>query len=148
MSKLPIPPQVIAETLDGVCVCYFKHSEHDQDAPPHYYVSVPINDDTCILLCIITSQIEKKLWFYRRTNEKAIDSLVKVTSDDLEFLTKESVVECNMAELIVKKHFDKRVNPKGPLDVITRELPDDVQARIIKGIKDSPIVKKHIKNML
>lgn len=148
MTKLPIPPEVIAETLSDFCICYFKHNKHDSQAQPHYYVSVPISDDTCILICIITSQIENKLWFYRHTKEKAIDSLVKVTPDNMKFLSKESVVECNNAELIIKKHFGKYVHPKVPLKIITREVPEEIKAKIIKAIKDSPIVKPYIKKLL
>lgn len=36
-------------------VLYFKNKSYEQEAPSHYYISVPIKDDSCLLLCIITS---------------------------------------------------------------------------------------------
>lgn len=142
------PPDYIAKTLSGFCICYFKNTKHDTEAPPHYHITIPINDDTGLLLCIITSQIENRVRYYRKTNKAAIQSLVSVNKGDLSFLKKESVIECNHPILIRKNEFSRIVDPDHKFKVISRNIPSNIKKEIIKAIKSSPIVKPFTKKLI
>jgi hypothetical protein len=148
LTRIEFPPEYIAKQLNGFCVCHFKHKEHSDNAPPHFYVTVPVSSESSLLLCIITSQIEKKLSYYSKINKDCIDSLVRITSDDMDFLSKNSIIECNSPMLILRNHLGKVIAIKTPLDIITRDIPKSVQKKIIDAIKRSPLVKPHIKNLL
>ena len=145
---MDVPLSLVAKSLKGFCVCYFKNLSYDEKAPPHYFVTVPINDELSLLVCVITSQIENKLWFYHKTNEKAIQSLVRVDKNSLPFLKKESVIECNLPLLISRHEFTKIVDPKYKFKVVARDIPSEIKKNIIKAINNSPIVKPFIKKML
>lgn len=145
---MDFPPDYIARTLSGFCVCYFKNTTHDPEAPPHYHITVPISDDSSLLLCIITSQIENKAWFYHGTNEKAISSLVRVDKRSLSFLKKESLIECNLPILIHKNQINKIVDPDHKFKIISRDIPEDIKEKIVQAIKASPIVKPFIKQLI
>lgn len=147
---MDLPIDFIIKTFTDFCVCYFKDIRHDSSAPPHYYITVPVSDDSFILFCIITSQVENKLWYYKKKNEKALESLVRIDPNHLPFLTKISVIDCNMAELISRDEIvdiiDSKLDP--PIKVITRNIPDELKDKIISAIKNSPIVKPIIKKMI
>ncbi len=146
---IDIPPNLIAETLSGFCVLYFKNLKHSSEAPPHYHISVPINDDSSLLLCYITGEIENRLWYYRKANkEDAISCLVRVDKSILSFLKHESIVECNQPVFVSKQEFDKIIDPNIKLDIKTRDIPKELKREIVKAIKNSPVVKPFIKKLI
>lgn len=145
---MEFPPDFVAKTLAGFCVCYFKNTTHDPEAPPHYHITVPISDDSSLLLCIITSQIENKVWYYHKTKEAAESSLVLVDKGDLPFLKKASVIDCNQPQLIYKNMFGKLIDPDHKFDVVSRSVPHEIKEKIVKAIKASPIVKPFIKKLI
>ncbi len=145
---MDIPPDFVAKTLAGFCVCYFKNTTHDPDAPPHYHITVPISDDSSLLLCIITSQIENKAWYYHKTKEAAASSLVLVDKSDLPFLKKASVIDCNQPMLIYKNKFGKIIDPDNKFEVVSRNIPEEIKEKIVQAIKVSPVVKPFIKKLL
>ena len=117
---------------------YFKNLRHAPDAPPHYHITVPINDDSSLLLCYITSEIENKLWYYRRSNkEDAISCIVHVDKTTLSFLKHKSIIECNQPLLVSKQEFDKIIDPNIKLVVKTRDIPEELKRKIVKATKDS-----------
>lgn len=145
---MDVPLSLIAKSLSGFCVCNFKDVNHDPKAPAHYYVSVPINDDLNLLLCVITSQINNRVRYYHRTNDKAISSLVRVDKNELPFLDKVSVIECNQPVLIRKNEIYKIVDPKHNFKIVCRDIPQDIKKQVIDAIANSPLVKPFIKKML
>lgn len=145
---MDISPDYIAKTLSGFCVCYFKNTTHAPEAPPHYHLTVPISDDSSLLLCLITSQIENKAWYYHKTNEAAGSCLVLVDKGDLPFLKKASVIDCNQPILIHKNKFGKIIDPDHRFEVVSRNIPKEIKEKIIMAIKDSPIVKPFIKKLI
>ena len=73
-------------------VLYFEESCFDK---PHYYIILPTRDkNEIIILSMITSQINKKLKVYK-DDKVALDSLLYVDGEILDFLTKESLIDCN-----------------------------------------------------
>lgn len=145
---MDIPPDFVAKTLAGFCICYFKNTTHDPEAPPHYHITVPISDDSSLLLCIITSQIENKAWYYHKTNKAAESSLVLVDKGDLHFLKKTSVIDCNQPMLVYKNKFNKLVDSEHDFQVVVRDIPLDLKEKIANAIKASPIVKPFIKKLI
>lgn len=145
---MDIPIDLISKSLTGYCVCRFKNINFAPEAPPHYYVVIPIKDDSNLLLCIITSQIENKVWYYHKKNDKAISCLVRIDTNTFPFLEKESVIECNQPFLIPKNELIKVVDQKHKFSVVTRNIPAEIKKKIVKAINDSPLVKPYIKKML
>ncbi|KAF0144834.1 MAG: hypothetical protein FD156_1405 [Nitrospirae bacterium] len=146
---IDIHPNYVAKTLTGFCVVYFKNRRHAPDVPPHYHITIPVNDDSSLLLGYITDEIENRLWYYRKANkEDAITSLVRVDKNILPFLKHESIIECNQALLVSKQEFDKIVDPKVKLDIKMRDIPKELKEKIIEAIKKSPVVKPFIKKLI
>ena len=62
---------------------------------PHYYIILPTqNKDEVVVLSMITSQIDKKREFYK-DDEASLQNLIYVDENDLSFLIKPSVIDCN-----------------------------------------------------
>lgn len=142
-----LPDEFIINFIKDFCICHFKDTNHVPKAPPHYYVNVPVNDDSSLLLCIITSQIEKRKNYYSR-NEKALKALVYVSDKTLPFLSKESVIDCNGAELYNRIELQRRIDPKHKIQVTERNIPDSLKTQITKAVQDSPLIKRYIKKLL
>lgn len=145
---MDFPPDFVAKTLAGFCVCYFKNTTHDPEAPPHYHITVPISDDSSLLLCIITSQIENRAWHYHRTKEAAESCLVLIDKGTLSFLKKASVIDCNQPMLIQKNKLGKIIDSAHKFEVVSRGIPKEIKEKIVQAIKASPIVKPFIKKLI
>lgn len=142
---MDLPNEVIISSIKSFCVCHFKDVKHNPDAKPHFYVNVPVNESSSLLLCIITSQIENRKNYYSKTNKKALNSLVYVDNMTLSFLSKESVIDCNQPELIGRHELIKMVDPKYGIEMKASQIPLNLQKKIIQAIQNSPVVKKYIK---
>lgn len=145
------PPDAIVHFLSDFCIIKFKHRGYKADSPPHNYISIPVNDDTILLLCIFTSQIENLAVYYSRVNEKALDSLVYLEpSEELQFLTENTFINCNNPELILKKDISKIIDGRYGLEItLTGEkIPQKVKDNVIKALTNSPIVKPFIKKLI
>ncbi len=145
---MELPNELIIKFISDFCVCRFKDTNHAPEAKPHYYVNVPVCDNSSLLLCIITSQIEKKYGYYSRVSQKALKSLINVDNKSLPILSKDSVIDCNNAELFNKTELLKRVDPKFAFKVDERNIPHFLKLKIIEAIKNSPQIKPYIKKML
>jgi hypothetical protein len=135
----------------GFAICHFKDKKHSEEAPPHYYVSVPVSEKIALLLCIVTSKSEKIKNFYRKTNNHAaIVSLVPAPPGTFDFLrSPETVIECNKAELFTVDDLKKRADSRGfQFKANDGQIPDDLKGRIIQAIRLSPIVSPYIKSIL
>lgn len=141
----------ILDALKNFSIIHFKDNKLPATTSPHYYLNVPVDDDSSILLCIITSQIDGQKNYYKRVgNTKAIDSLVIVDGKKVSCLTKECCIECNQAELINLKTFESRINTTIGLRLVATQesIPDNIKDRTIQAIKNSPRVKKFIQDLI
>jgi len=149
---MELPTDVIIESITKFSVIYFKDKRHDPNAPAHNYITVPVKDDSCLLLCIITSQISKREEYYgiKVANKKALSSLVYVDSNDLPILTKRSVIDCNQAEFIRKKDLIEKIIDDSTIETKLKvsNIPDKLKKEIIEAINNSPFVKPYIKEMI
>jgi hypothetical protein len=146
---MDLPLNLIAESIVESCICLFRNIKHTEADFPHYHIVIPSKENDCLVLCHITKQIEKRMWYYRRIGKtEAIDCLVKIDSTTFDFLTTASVIECNQAEITHKKAFASIVHPSHSCQVITRNIPVELEEKIRQAILQSPLVKPFIKNAL
>lgn len=127
-----------------------KDIKHDETAPAHYYIVLPVPGDKGMVICIITSQLDKKISYYERVNKKAIIGLVHADQRDLAFLSpqKRSIIDCNGAELLSKGQLNHRVDASHGIKVVQREVPGDLVAKVKNAVLNSPVVKPNVKNAL
>ena len=144
------PPDVIIEFLSDFCIIKFKNKEYSPESPPHNYINIPINDDTSLLLCIFTSQIEKQATYYNKVNKKALDSLVYLEPNELPFLTDNTFINCNNPDIIPKENIFDIVDEKYGLEITltSEEIPHWLKVKTVEAVLNSPLVKPYIKNMI
>ena len=148
------PPALIKLFIHGLnnkefVICHFKDKEHRSDAPLHYRIFVPINDESYVLLCLITSKVQKRKDYYRG-DESFLRSLVELNKNDLKFLRADSVIDCNRAELMSKGKLFSRISLEDVFEVKCndQEIPEQLKKRIITAINSSPMIKPEIKKLL
>jgi hypothetical protein len=130
---------------------HFKDLKLPPNAPAHFHVTISLGDDQYLLLCIITSQMQKLERIYRFRNQQgAIDSMVPLSSDDFPTLSIGCVVNCNDTELLTRDELARRIDPSISLDFISfnQSFSDVLKNSIINAIDNSPIVKPNIQKIL
>jgi hypothetical protein len=146
--KLAIPPAIQINSITTPCVCHFKDKKHRPEGPPHFYVIIPVNSATDLVLTMITSQIDSKTAYYSGRPD-AFASLVAVGKSDLPFLSVDpSLIDCNSVELVPKVELSKKYDPAHGFEMKMPDVPVELQQRIIAAIQNSPIVKPVIKKLL
>lgn len=143
-----MPPEAIIDSIKYPCICHFKDINFADDVLGHFYAVIPIPNSVNLTICIFTSQIEKRIEYYRRVNTKAIQSLLKLDSSRLTFLSKECVIDCNKAELLPKALFKRRIDPQHGFLIKAVSIESSLLAEIINAIKNSPVVAPAIKKLL
>lgn len=147
---MQIPPKLILNSITDFCVLFFKDKTHLDDAPPHFYLTFPINKNSSLIICIFTSKTRKRRDYYNAVNKKAVDCLITVNNDIFEFLNKEdSVIDCNKAELLSKEELINRINIKGyDCDIKTRKVPGFIKKDVKTAIIRSPLTEKRLKKII
>jgi hypothetical protein len=146
---MDLPLNLLAESIVEPSVCLFRNVNHTEAKFPHYHIVIPSKENDFLVLCHITKQVENRVWYYRRIGKtEAINCLVKVDGSVFDFLTTESVIECNQAEITHKKAFASIVHPLQGCQIITRSIPIELEKKIREAILQSPVVKLFIKNAL
>lgn len=152
--EIPIAIAISAIPTNEFAIYHFRDKRHGISSPPHFHVIVPISDQTCLCLCIITSKYENLYDHYSKNNlQSAADSLVYLDQNSFSFLDakKGCVINCNQAELILREEFETKVLDctHGILfKASDGDFSDDLKKTIVKAIKQSPLVKPIIKNAL
>lgn len=126
-------------------VYYFKNREHTNIDNPHYHIAIPTKNGGFVLLVMFTSQIEGKQEHYGLVNPRALNSLVFANSSQCNFLTKDSVIDCNQPIYKSREELGAII-----FDIEYRQatLSDDFIKEIKRTINESPIVRPHIKNAI
>ncbi|HIJ81153.1 MAG TPA: hypothetical protein HPP76_05545 [Desulfuromonadales bacterium] len=146
--KISIPPSIQISAISSPCVCHFKDKQHRPEGPPHFYVIIPVNSATDLVLTMITSQVQSKIDYYTRTNVVAATSLIAVDGTDLQFLNRPSLIDCNSVELVPKAELSKKYDPAHGFEIKLPVIPDALKNQIVVAINNSPIVKPIIKKLL
>lgn len=142
-----IPPAIQINSIQDVCVCHFKDKSHRSEGPPHFYVIIPVNAASDIILTMITSQVANKEAYYQ-ANPRAAGCLVRVNNGYFAFLNRDSVIDCNNAELLPKADLLKKFDPAHGFTMKAPTIPEHVKRQIIRAINCSPLVKPYIKKLL
>ena len=142
-----IPISLDISTIDSFSLCLFKDTHHAKNAPHHYYIIIPTDTSYCFVICLISSQIEKRVSYYTKNNQKCLQSLVMLDGSELKFLTKPSVIDCNNAEYVHKRELLQRIAP-GTYKKINENIPTELREKIIAAIDSSPKVKPFVKQSI
>jgi hypothetical protein len=146
--KISIPPSIQISTISAPCVCHFKDKQHRPEGPPHFYVIIPVNSATDLILTMITSQVDSRTAYYSNRPD-AYASLVAVGKSDLPFLSVDpSLIDCNKVELVPKADLPSKFDPAYGFEMKLPSMPEELKKRIIAAIHNSPIVKPIIKKLL
>jgi len=145
---MDIPPEILLQSINDFCILFFKDTTHNKNAPPHFYVAFPVKDGQYLVICILTSQVESQKNYYRRTNPKAVRSLIQISRDDLSFLNKDTAIDCNRAEMLSREELKKRINSDPPLQLKERKIPSYLKKEICSGIVQSPLIPPYLKKLI
>nr|DAO57078.1 MAG TPA: hypothetical protein [Caudoviricetes sp.] len=122
-------------------VLYFEESGFDK---PHYYIILPTRDkNEIIILSMITSQIDKKLKVYK-DDKVALESLLYVDGEILDFLIKESLIDCNTP---FKTNIDE-ILKKDKLSLKKANIPLSLVKDIAKKINNSKAPRLNLKKSI
>lgn len=145
---MDLPKSIVALSITCCCICHFKDTSHTENAPPHFYVVLPISVKAALICTIITSQISKKEEYYNRTKPKNKDCLIKVDKSSIPCLKRTSVIDCNQAQFIYIHELESRVDDKYGFKVEMRKIPTTLEKNIKAAIKNSTVVRKYIKRLI
>jgi len=146
---IALPPQVVINSINDFCVLYFKDLNHEKDAPSHFHIVFPVNNESGLILTIITKQIDKRIDYYqRRQKEDAVNALVFVDKDIFDFLTQKSVADCNRAELLTKTELLQRIDLRKEMFIKCRDIPSFLKKEICSAIRKSPLISPQVKKMV
>lgn len=123
----------------------FKNSKYDSSAPAHYHIAISVNDNTFVLLAMITSQGEKRKDYYKH-NERALQSVVDIDSSDICILTKKSVIDCNQPLYYTREELNLLVD--GDIANLEAAISDEIIIKIKEAIQNSPLVKPVVKKAI
>jgi len=130
---------------DNKTLYYFKNIDFDQVAPAHYHIAIPISSDEFVMLTLITSQLRKQIDFANQQSIKYQESLVIVNPEDLSILSKQSVINCNNILVYTREELDTKIHS---IEFKDCDIPEELINRLIKAIRNSPVVKERYKKLL
>ena len=94
---------------------------------------------------MITSQVDKKIKYYTLTNKSLVDSIIIISSNDIDILEKESCIDCNEPIYSTKEEIESIAID---IEYIEAKIDKNLKDKIIKAIKSSAKVRDEIKNSL
>lgn len=123
---------------------YVLYFEEEGFNKPHYYLILPTkNYNDFIILTMITSQIQKRECFYEKDLD-AKDCLVYVSPDELSFLIKQSIIDCNKPLRISYQELILKPKLKALKTTINASLITNIAAKINSSKRIKPAIKKCI----
>lgn len=105
-----------------------------------------MKNNNYVLLTLITSQVDKKKRFYKLSNPKLLESLIIISSDDIDVLSKESCIDCNQPIFLTKEELLAKID--GSIEFIEVKMDMNLKEKIIQAIKKSPMVRDEIKEQI
>ena len=137
--------EAFLSALKTPSVIRFKDSRLEKIVPKHFYIAIPISKETSLVLCMITSKVDKRFEYARRM--RSVDGLVRVSKQDISCLSVDSVVDCNQASLVSNKSGIRTWMNPGTLEIIG-ELTADMRGKVFAAIRKSPVVADAVKKLL
>jgi hypothetical protein len=135
--KLRLPQ--ILEKIKSFTIVRFQDNNLKEPAP-HWHVLIPVPGESSFLIAIITSQIDKKTTYYRRTKQpKAGDCLVRINNDEFSFLKRNSAINCNETDYVTISELVHRIDETVGFKVESERVPAYLRKDIVSAIMKSPI---------
>lgn len=147
MNNIEIPNYIQIGVIGAEkdCIYHFKNNSFNEDAPAHYHISVPLNDDEYLLLVFTTSKATEKKEHYK-DKPGLLNSLITLKAGELDFLTaQESVIDCNRPIFHTKAELESIIPT---IDFIKCHIPNSLIEEIKTKIIASTMVKPHIKKKI
>ncbi len=153
---MEVPARALLSTLSsqGFYVLHFQHARHKHNPKPHYWLFVPVRDDSYLCFCMFTTQHERLYEFYTKSAhaETAQASLHFVPHGTFTFLNaaKGSVIDCNNPELVTRQDMNRIVSTSVPCRLLAEgcAIPPDVRKSVVEKIRSSPRVKPFVRRLL
>lgn len=145
---MEIPPEITLPNIEKACILFFKDLRFDPSAPPHFYITIPLEPGKIFVLCIITSQIEKRRNYYSKGNPEALNSLIIIEKGYFNFLRKDSLIDCNQTEILTRRQFLERIDMEFGLEIKLNYLPFNLGKEILNAIVKSPLISQKVKDMI
>ncbi|MCD7710664.1 MAG: hypothetical protein LUI04_04865 [Porphyromonadaceae bacterium] len=123
---------------------YFMRHREIKSPDEHFLIVLNKNPsvDEKIYVAVITSKVGKQeKWIAARNFPQ--ETLVKLSTNDYAELTKPSAISCNNFPALPKPEFESAARGKA-----RKDLPAAILAKIIAGMKKSPMVAKKIKDLI
>jgi len=124
----------------------FKNKDYDKNAPKHYHISIKVKNDNYVLLTLITSQVDKKKKFYELSNHILLESLILISNNDIDVLSKESCIDCNQPIFLTTEELLAKID--GDIEFIDVKIDTNLKRKIVQAIKKSLMVREEIKEQI
>jgi len=113
----------------------------------HWYVLIRVPQEPCFLVVIITSEIDKRIAYYRNTKkQKAVQCLIKIDNNIFPFLTKPCVIECNKTEYLKIEEIIHKIDEEKGFTFRNESVPTYLRQEIVSAIIYSPLISRFIGN--
>lgn len=146
MIDFPLSSKINIIGTNQNTIYIFKNKNFGKNAPEHYHISIPLSQQESLLLVFTTSKVtEKKTLYSNRPN--ALSSLIDLSVGDLNFITKECLIDCNNPLYYSKEELETLI-VDGEIIFREDEISDELIKDIKEKIKSSPMVKPYIKNKI
>ena len=110
----------------------------------HFHLCLKVNNDSYVLLFLVTSQVDKRLRYYKiRNDERFSDTVVVFDNTLMTCLSKQSCVDCNQPKYLTRDELFAEIS--GEVKFIDTEIDFSLIKRIKAGIAKSPEVSEYIK---
>ena len=136
--KLYVPLTLQSRT--DFCLVHYQ-DDTLQFPSPHWYVFIPTKEDSKFLVIIITSQIEKRMNYYKNAKQlKATKCLVKISNNEFPFLNKLSAINCNETDLLSINEIVHKVDEEVGFKFEDEKIPAYLKKEIVSAILQSPLI--------
>ncbi len=143
--KIKLPTSEKIKSIKTWYFVHFKDKAFDSSAPPHYYVIIP-SKSGYLIVCLITSNVESRVNYYNfHTGLSA--SLVHLNNNDLIFIDRKCVIDCNKPEIFTMAELEQRIDSNIWFDLI-EEVNDKIKKKVFDAINSSIMVEEAIKKDL
>lgn len=142
---MKIPSSLYIDSIVEPCICHYKDKTFAPDSPPHFNLLIPVENNVSLVICIFTSQVEKRLSFHK--DPKTRECLHKVNKNIFKFLSKDTIIDCNSVQHLNKDELIGRIE-ENTFTKIANPLPKEFLSEVIRKILQSPVVKLEIKGLL
>lgn len=142
-----VPPDIDSKlwlTLREGSVYYFTERTLSS-ALPHYFIVVNADPlaQQLLLLSVVTSKVEE----VRRRRADCLDTLVELSPEIFDVLTRPSIVDCNSLKTIPLGEFNARF-VRGDIANFPKDLPVALRKALRRAIHASEILADELKRLV